>query len=114
MEYELCGKNLIIHLPTELDHHSSQTLKRDVELLLAEYDIRRIVFDFSAVSFMDSSGIGAVLGRYKRMQELKGDIALYGAGGRTEKLLQMAGIGKLAVICEKKEQALKRWEEREA
>lgn len=112
MEYELCGKNLIVHLPEELDHHNSQTLKRDVELLLAEYEIRRIVFDFSMVTFMDSSGIGAILGRYKRMQDVQGDVALYGACGRTEKLLQMAGIGKLAVVCEKKEQALKKWEER--
>ena len=57
---------------------------------------------------MDSSGIGAVLGRYKRMCERDGDITLYGMNRRTRKLLEMAGVGKLAAMYEKKEEALKR------
>ena len=76
MEYELNGVNLIVHLPGELDHHSVRTLPQDIELLFGEYEIRRIIFDFSAVTFMDSSGIGAVLGRYKRMCERDGDHAI--------------------------------------
>ena len=58
MEYELNGVNLIVHLPGELDHHSVRTLPQDIELLFGEYEIRRIIFDFSAVTFMDSSGMG--------------------------------------------------------
>ena len=108
MEYELNGVNLIVHLPGELDHHSARTLPQDIELLFGEYEIRRIIFDFSAVTFMDSSGIGAVLGRYKRMCERDGDITLYGMNRRTRKLLEMAGVGKLAAMYEKKEEALKR------
>lgn len=108
MEYELNGVNLIVHLPRELDHHSVRTLPQDIELLFGEYEIRRIIFDFSAVTFMDSSGIGAVLGRYKRMCERDGDITLYGMNRRTRKLLEMAGVGKLAAMYEKKEEALKR------
>ena len=57
---------------------------------------------------MDRSGIGAVLGRYKRMCERDGDITLYGMNRRTRKLLEMAGVGKLAAMYEKKEEALKR------
>ena len=108
MEYELNGVNLIVHLPGELDYHSVRTLPQDIELLFGEYEIRRIIFDFSAVTFMDSSGIGAVLGRYKRMCERDGDITLYGMNRRTRKLLEMAGVGKLAAMYEKKEEALKR------
>ena len=108
MEYELNGVNLIVHRPGELDHHSVRTLPQDIELLFGEYEIRRIIFDFSAVTFMDSSGIGAVLGRYKRMCERDGDITLYGMNRRTRKLLEMAGVGKLAAMYEKKEEALKR------
>lgn len=108
MEYELNGVNLIVHLPGELDHHSVRTLPQDIELLFGEYEIRRIIFDFSAVTFMDSSGIGAVLGRYKRMCERDGNITLYGMNRRTRKLLEMAGVGKLAAMYEKKEEALKR------
>lgn len=108
MEYELNGVNLVIHLPAELDHHSIRTLPQDVELLLGEYKISRVVFDFSMVTFMDSSGIGAILGRYKSMRERGGDISLYGMNRRIAKLLTMAGIGKLAVLYEDKGEALKR------
>ena len=108
MEYELIGKNLVIHLPEELDHHSCGTLKQDTEECLRTYDIRRIVLDFSAVNFMDSTGIGAILGRYKRMQETGGDVALYGAGRRIRRLLRMSGIEKLAAVCEEEADALKR------
>ena len=100
MEYELVGRNLVIRLPEELDHHSCQTLRQDTEQCLENYDIARIVLDFSAVSFMDSTGIGVILGRYKRMRELGGDVALYGAGRRIRKLIRMSGIEKLAQVCE--------------
>ncbi len=108
MEYELVGRNLVIHLPEELDHHSCQTLRQDTEQCLENYDIARIVLDFSAVSFMDSTGIGVILGRYKRMRERGGDVALYGAGRRIRKLIRMSGIEKLAQVCESEADALKR------
>ena len=108
MEYELVGRNLMIRLPEELDHHSCQTLRQDTEQCLENYDIARIVLDFSAVSFMDSTGIGVILGRYKRMRELGGDVALYGAGRRIRKLIRMSGIEKLARVCETEADALKR------
>ncbi len=108
MEYELVGRNLVIRLPEELDHHSCQTLRQDTEQCLENYDIARIVLDFSAVSFMDSTGIGVILGRYKRMRELGGDVALYGAGRRIRKLIRMSGIEKLARVCETEADALKR------
>ncbi len=108
MEYELIGQNLVIHLPEELDHHSCQTLPQDTEQCLERYRVTRIVLDFSGVSFMDSTGIGLLLGRYKRMRELGGDVALYGAGRRIRKLIRMSGMEKLAQVCETEADALKR------
>ena len=65
--YEAREQMLVIHLPKELDHHNCRNLKRDTDLLLAENYINRIVFDFTHTSFMDSSGIGVLLNRYKQM-----------------------------------------------
>jgi len=106
MEYELIGENLVIHLPEELDHHSCRDLQQDSESLLAENEIKRVVLDFSSTSFMDSSGIGLILGRYKRMQESGGDVAIYGAGRRTERLIKMSGIEKLVKKYDDREGAL--------
>ena len=66
--YEAKGNVLVIHLPKELDHHNCRNLKYETDLLLSENYIAKIVFDFSATDFMDSSGIGVILSRYKQME----------------------------------------------
>ena len=106
--FTLTGTTLTVHLPSEVDHHSTELLQRETDQLIQSRNIRCILFDFGDTVFMDSSGIGAVLGRYKRMCERDGDITLYGMNRRTRKLLEMAGVGKLAAMYEKKEEALKR------
>ena len=65
--YEAAGQTLVIHLPREIDHHNCTILKNETDLLLAENYITRIVFDFTRTEFMDSSGIGVLLNRYKQM-----------------------------------------------
>ena len=74
--YEAREQMLVIHLPKELDHHNCRNLKRDTDLLLAENYINRIVFDFTHTSFMDSSGIGVLLNRYKQMAASRGNRGL--------------------------------------
>ena len=66
--YEARGQALVIHLPGELDHHNCRNLRYETDLLLAENYITRLVFDFSKTVFMDSSGIGILLNRYKQME----------------------------------------------
>ena len=65
--YEAHGQTLVIHLPKELDHHNCRNLKYETDLLLSENYISKVVFDFSRTEFMDSSGIGILLNRYKQM-----------------------------------------------
>ncbi len=71
---------LIVHLPEELDHHNCTGLKYETDLILSENYINRIVFDFSGTGFMDSSGIGVLLNRYKQMARSGGKVTIYGAG----------------------------------
>ena len=65
--YEAHGQTLVIHLPKELDHHNCRNLKYETDLLLSENYINKVVFDFSRTEFMESSGIGILLNRYKQM-----------------------------------------------
>jgi len=71
--YEAHGQTLVIHLPKELDHHNCRNLKYETDLLLSENYISKVVFDFSRTEFMDSSGIGILLNRYKQMAGSGGD-----------------------------------------
>ncbi|MCD8009490.1 MAG: anti-sigma factor antagonist [Lachnospiraceae bacterium] len=106
VQCEVAGESLVIHLPEELDDHSSRDLRRQVEECLQGSRIRRLVFDYSRTRFMDSAGVGAVLGTYKLFREREGEVAVCGAGRRVRRLLEMAGIPRLARMCSTLEEAL--------
>ncbi|HIX15788.1 MAG TPA: anti-sigma factor antagonist [Candidatus Hungatella pullicola] len=104
--YEAKGQTLIIHLPKELDHHNCTRLKAETDLILAENYVNRIVFDFSGTLFMDSSGIGILLNRYKQMALSGGAVTMYGAGPQVLRILKIGGICKLIQLYESKEAAI--------
>ncbi len=104
--YEAEGHVLIVHLPRELDHHNCMGLKCETDLILAENYIRRIVFDFSDTDFMDSSGIGVLLNRYKQMALSGGTVTIYGAKAQVLRIMKMGGILKLMKVFDSKEDAV--------
>ena len=104
--YEACGQVLVIHLPRELDHHNCRNLKYETDLLLAENYISKVVFDFSRTQFMDSSGIGILLNRYKQMERSGGRVNLYGVNAQVGRVLKIGGIPTLMEHFETKEAAI--------
>jgi len=104
--YEAKKQTLIIHLPKEFDHHNCRNLKYETDLLMAENYISRIIFDFSGTEFMDSSGIGILLNRYKEMKASGGRTCFYGAGPQVMRVLKTAGILSLMEQYESKEAAV--------
>lgn len=104
--YEAKGQTLIIHLPKELDHHNCRNLKYETDLLMAENYITRLVFDFSDTRFMDSSGIGILLNRYKQVRSSGGAACFYGAGPQVVRVLKVAGVLGLMKRYESREEAL--------
>ena len=97
---------MVIHLPKELDHHNCRNLRYETDLLLAENYITKIIFDFSRTEFMDSSGIGVLLNRYKQMAGSGGSVALYGAGAQVRRILYVGGLARLVPCFDTKEAAL--------
>ncbi len=87
---------LCAHLFGELDHHSVQSLRRDIDSATSELRPTELILDFSGVGFMDSSGIGLVMGRYKLMEELGGSLRLSGLSRSTRRVMEVAGLDKLA------------------
>ncbi len=104
--YEAKGQVLVIHMPKELDHHNCRNLRYETDLLLEENYITKIVFDFSKTVFMDSSGIGILLNRYKQMERSGGKTAIYGARAQILRVLAVGGIGKLVPQYDSKEAAI--------
>ena len=67
--FEIQGNSLIIHLPKEVDHMVTDEIRRDSDDIIRKKYIRTITFDFSGTAFMDSSGIGLIMGRYDLQQD---------------------------------------------
>ncbi len=67
LEFEVKNDKLIVHMIGELDHHSAEEVRNKIDDRLERDNIKKLIMDFSHVSFMDSSGIGVVIGRYKKL-----------------------------------------------
>jgi len=83
---------LIARISGEIDHHSALWLREKVDRQIAALRPKELVIDLSAVEFMDSSGLGFLMGRYRSMAALRGRVAVVGAKGRVEAVLRMAGV----------------------
>ena len=96
VDIEIQDELLIARLHGELDHHSVQTLREQIDSMALQNRPTELILDFTAVSFMDSSGIGLVMGRYKLAQELCATLRLCGLTASTRRVMQIAGMDKLA------------------
>lgn len=100
-------KALIVNLKTELDHHTAKDMRKTIDLYFADTKANHIIFDLSGLSFMDSSGIGLIMGRYKFISPVGGKIVLAGVNEETDKLLKLSGIYKIAFRASDVNDALK-------
>lgn len=86
------GETLIIELGGEMDHHSASNIRSRVDAMLDSGEFRELVLNFSNVSFMDSSGLGVVLGRYKKITSLGGKMRIENVPKQIDRILRMAGV----------------------
>lgn len=86
------GTRLVVHLPVELDHHYTEELRKAIDLTVETEPVSELEFDFSSTIFMDSAGIGMILGRYKVMQALNGRLIASHMSGQIRRILALSGI----------------------
>ena len=98
--FTLTGTTLTVHLPSEVDHHSTELLQRETDQLIQSRNIRCILFDFGDTVFMDSSGIGMLLGRYKMIQFVGGTMAAINVKERMRRVLLLSGVYRVIDIYE--------------
>jgi len=95
MVTERIGEHLIVYLNGEIDHCCAEKTRAEIEAYLQDRSVSRLTMDFSRVSFMDSSGIGMLIGRYKTMAERGGRVFARGMKPSVERLFYMAGLHKI-------------------
>ena len=98
--FEISGTDLQIFLTEEVDHFNAEQLRKEADRILQSRNIRRIVFDFSRTQFMDSSGIGVIMGRYKNMCFMGGTVIAVHVNERIRRILTLSGVYKVLDIYE--------------
>ena len=100
---ESSGTKLVVHIPVELDHHYTEEIRKEVDLRIREEPIQELEFDFSKTVFMDSAGIGMILGRYKIMRALDGQVILKHMSRQVKRVLSLSGIQKVIPLGKEEE-----------
>ena len=96
--YKKENKNLLLEITEEIDHHSSEEIRRKADFEITKYMPRKVILDFKNVSFMDSAGIGMVLGRYKMMKMIGGTLEMKNVSLPLKKIFEMSGVTKIIQV----------------
>ena len=95
IKYEPSNKTLFFEITEEIDHYMVEKLRRKADDEIIRLLPRKIVFDFSNVTFMDSAGIGLILGRYKMIKMLGGSLELINVSPKLNKIFELSGVTKI-------------------
>ena len=101
------GEVVELLLYGEIDHHRAVALRSEIDRLLTDKHPEKAIMDLSGIDFMDSSGLGLIMGRYALMQRLGGTLTLRNPNPRVVKIFELAGLGRMVEIeaSRKEEQA---------
>jgi len=86
---------LVAILEGEIDHHSAQNMREKIDEAVGKMHPKLLKLDFGKVNFMDSSGIGLIMGRYKLMNYLKGDLEVVNIPPKINKIIKLSGLYRL-------------------
>lgn len=95
---EFTGTVLKIKLRGEIDHHSAAAVRVAIDEMIRSKRPCELVIDMSAVDFMDSSGLGLIMGRYNTMKEIGGSVTVADPTPATEKIMNLAGLERIIKI----------------
>ena len=91
-------KLLEVNLTEEIDHHTAEKIRRRIDYEIQRYLPRKAIFNFNSVTFMDSAGIGMIIGRYKLLNMIGAQLEITNIKPQVEKILKMSGIMKLCAL----------------
>ena len=99
-DYQIIDNYLCIRMPEEVDHHRSEEICKNADHFILESQVANVVFDFEDTRFMDSSGIGIIIGRYKLISCFGGKVYVLHPDKQIRRMLQLSGVEKIVEIME--------------
>lgn len=95
LKFNTIGRTLVVSMSGELDHHSAESVRIKIDNKIEEFGVNNLIFDFSGVNFMDSSGIGVIIGRYRKVSEYGGRVAITNLKPQIKKVFELGGLFKI-------------------
>jgi stage II sporulation protein AA (anti-sigma F factor antagonist) len=106
IELEPNRKTLIVRLKGELDHHTAEAVKQRMESAIEQNQLKHIILSLKDLNFMDSSGLGVILGRYKQITAKGGKMVVCDINPAVYRLFEMSGLFKIVSIQDTERQAI--------
>lgn len=97
---------LLVRLSGELDHHTADGVRQRIDHELEKDRYPHVIINLKELTFMDSSGLGVIIGRYKRINEQEGTLAVCSLHPSIRKLFELSGMFKIISAYEREEEAL--------
>lgn len=105
---EAKNRVLCIRLKGDLDHHTAEKLKNQAEAAIQKHNIKHIILNMEELDFMDSSGLGVILGRYKQVNKKQGEMVVCAITPAVKRLFEMSGLFKIVKMELSEKNALQR------
>ncbi len=96
--FAIIDNYLCIKMPSEIDHHGAADIRENADRLLLDDKVKNIVFDFENTTFMDSSGIGIIIGRYKKISCFGGRVYAVNVSERISRMLSASGMSSVIEV----------------
>lgn len=107
LKFDKQDNKLIVYLIGELDHHSAEEVRVKIDDRIDRDNIKSLIMNFNDVTFMDSSGIGVVIGRFKKLQGRGGKVCVIEVNSRVDKVFKLSGLYKIINSYENLEEAIR-------
>lgn len=107
VEFDFINNKLIIRINGDIDHHTCEEIRSKIDNEIGRKNPKSIIFDMKNVSFMDSSGIGVIIGRYKQIMNNGGLAAMINLKPQIRRVYDICGLRKIIPIYENEAQAVK-------
>lgn len=108
LKYETNNNIMIVQLEGELDHHVAEDIRIELDDLIERKRIKNLIFDMGRLHFMDSSGIGVIMGRYKNISKLGGKVAVVDVSDKIDKIFTLSGLYSIVEKYQNKKEAINR------
>ena len=106
LKFDKKDDKLVVSLIGELDHHSAEEVRVKIDDRIDRDNIKKVILNFSGVTFMDSSGIGVVIGRYKKMQNRSGKLCVSDINRTVNKVFEISGMYKIIDVYRNIDEAI--------